>query len=234
MKTGTGWLKAISFSIIKNDVEEDILATETPYFLVPSVVTSFSATKPLPFDIYDASSPRLLHTHVAYSLLPDSIKNSACKIIYITRNPKDTIISMWHFLSSIKGPFPLEEVVNSLCCGVYPYGSFFDHVVEYWMESKKRPEKILFLKAMISKIAEFLGKPFLDEVQVEEIIKRCSLERLKNLDVNKNGSFKSNVPNSAFFRKGEVSDWKNYLTPEMVERINQITHIKLETLGIFL
>ncbi|KAK6117852.1 hypothetical protein DH2020_048402 [Rehmannia glutinosa] len=104
-------------------------------------------------------------------------------------------------------------------------------------ESQKRPQKILFLKyeelksdpkGQISKIAEFLGRPFADEKEVDEILWRCSLERLKNLEVNKNGFVIFPVPNNSYFRKGEVGDWKNYLTTEMEEQINQTSRIKLE------
>ncbi|KAL8519275.1 hypothetical protein ACS0TY_010280 [Phlomoides rotata] len=157
------------------------------------------STKAPKFDIYNASSPRLLHTHLPHAVLPDSVKNSsACKIIYIARNPKDTLISLWHFFNSIlgpiQGPFPLEKAVDCFCSGMYLYGSFFDHVVEYWVESKKRPDKILFIKyeelqsdpkGHVAKIAQFLGRPLLgdDDQGVEEIIEKCSLERLKNLEL---------------------------------------------------
>ncbi|KAL8489889.1 hypothetical protein ACS0TY_025685 [Phlomoides rotata] len=248
-KTGTGWLKSISLSILrKQDDDHDILTTGSPYSLVPTLVTCLEGTKPPPFDPYDAaSSARLLHTHVPYSLLPTSLKNSAAKIVYITRNPKDTVVSMWHFINSIISPFQdpltLEYMVDSFCSGTSHYGPFWDHVLEYWLESKIRPEKILFLKyeelktdtkGQVSRIAEFLGKPIGDEDEVDEIVRRCSLGRLKNLEVNKNGPYGAAVPNSVFHRKGEVGDFKNYLTHEMEARIDEISRIKLEPFGIFL
>ncbi|XP_012847838.1 PREDICTED: cytosolic sulfotransferase 5-like [Erythranthe guttata] len=119
-------------------------------------------------------------------------------------------------------------------------------MVEYWAKSKKRPDKILFVKyeelktepkRHVSKIAEFLGRPYVngDEGElVEEVLSRCCVERLKNLEVNKNGSVLLNVPNSSFFRKGEVGGWKNYLTAKMEEMIDQTSCIKLEPFGLFL
>ncbi|PIN18885.1 Sulfotransferase [Handroanthus impetiginosus] len=249
MKTGTTWLKSLSFCIIQNrqnHKHDDILTTENPHFHVPTIESMIYSTKPTKIDIYDASSPRLLHTHLPYSVLPDPLKESQCKIVYIARNPKDTVVSIWHFFNSIlrpnQDPFPLEKAVDCFCSGVHQYGPFFEHVTEYWLESQKRPEKILFLKyeemkkdpkGEVSKIAEFLGRPFGDG-EVDEILWRCSLDRLKNLEVNKNGSILYNVPNICFFRKGEVGDWKNYLTPEMEERINQTSRSKLEAFGLFL
>ncbi|KAL0359066.1 UNVERIFIED_CONTAM: Cytosolic sulfotransferase 5 [Sesamum angustifolium] len=246
-KTGTTWLKALCLCIMQQNQEHDILTVENPHFHVPTIESTIYSTKPQKADLYEASAPRLLHTHLPHAVLPDSVKNSACKIVYIARNPKDTLISMWHFFNSIfrpnQEPFPLEKAVDCFCDGVYQYGPFFEHVVEYWQESQKRPDKILFLKyeelktdpkAQISKIGEFLGRPFGSEAEVEEVVERCCLERLKNLEVNKNGSILFNVPNTCYFRKGEVGDWKNYLTPEMEDRINQTTLIKLQPFGLFL
>ncbi|KAI3471016.1 hypothetical protein Pfo_027679 [Paulownia fortunei] len=242
MKTGTTWLKSLSLCIMQKDNQtpdshkhNDILTTENPHFHVPTIESTIYSTKPTQVDLYDASAPRLLHTHLPYAVLPDSIKNSGCKVVYIARNPKDTLISMWHFFNSIlrpnHDPFPIEKAVDCFCSGVHQYGSFFDHVVEYWQESQKRPHKILFLKyeelksdpkGQVSKIAEFLG----GHLQMRR--------KLKNLEVNKSGSILLNVPNSSYFRKGEVGDWKNYLTPEMEEQINQTSRIKLEPFGLFL
>ncbi|KAK6117860.1 hypothetical protein DH2020_048394 [Rehmannia glutinosa] len=226
---------------------DDILTIENPHFHIPTVEATIHSTKDSQIDLYDTSAPRLLHTHLPYAVLPDSVKNSACKIVYIARNPKDTLISMWHFFNSVsrpnQDPYPLEKAVDYFCSGIHLYGPFFEHVVEYWQKSQKRPQKILFIKyeelksepkQQVSKIAEFLGRPFADEKEVDEVLWRCRLERLKNLEVNKSDTFFSNTPNKSFFRKGEVGDWKNYLTTEMEEQINQISRIKFEPFGLFL
>ncbi|KAL7147613.1 hypothetical protein ABFS83_06G119100 [Erythranthe nasuta] len=267
IKTGTTWLKSLSLCIITRNLqtldeeENDILTKGSPHFHVPTVETSVYSTEeaaPPRAAIYEAAAsaaaPRLLHTHLPYAVLSDSVKESeGCKIVYIARNPKDTLISMWHFFNSQfgpltdggGGPFPLEAAVDCFCSGVHIYGSFFDHVVEYWVESRKRPEKVLFVKyedlkcepkRYVSEIAEFLGRPFGedDEIGVDEVLRRCSLERLKNLEVNKTGSVVFPWPNSSYFRKGEVGDSKNYLTAEMERRIDETSRLKLEPFGLFL
>ncbi|CAA2982526.1 cytosolic sulfotransferase 5-like [Olea europaea var. sylvestris] len=249
IKTGTTWLKSLCLCILKNpkpDEDLDLLVEDNPHFHVPTIESTIYSTKPH-IDLYKAPSPRLLHSHLPYIVLPDSVKNTDCKIVYIARNPKDTLISMWHFFNSIlypnQDPFPLERTVDCFLSGVHQYGPFFDHVLQYWLESRKNPQKILFLKyeelkrdpkGEVKKLAEFLGKPFATEEEIDKVLWRCSLERLKNLKVNKNGSIVYSVPNSLYFRKGVVGDWKNYLTPEMEEKINQMSSIKLEEHGLFL
>ncbi|XP_059315574.1 cytosolic sulfotransferase 5-like [Lycium ferocissimum] len=246
VKTGTTWLKAICVCIMQdNKDEQDVLVKDNPHFHVPTIEAMDYYIKSPANDLYTMPYPRLFHTHLPYKVLPDSIKNSDyCKIIYIVRNPKDTLISMWHFFNNhkrVENFFPLEKAVECFCNGVHHYGPFFEHVLEYWEESKRRPQKILFLKyedlkidpkKEVDKIALFLGKPFGNEEDLEKVLWRCSLERLKNLEVNKSGSLFTVVPNSSFFRKGIVGDWKNYMTPEMEEKLEKITSLKLQGSGL--
>ncbi|KAM3359083.1 cytosolic sulfotransferase 5-like [Capsicum galapagoense] len=243
MKTGTTWLKAICACIMQGNYEEeeDLLVKDSPHLEAINYLTKTPAQ-----DLYTMSSPRLFHTHLPYRVLPNSIKSSDnCKIIYITRNPKDTTISRWHFFNynrkHLKDLVPLEEDVESFANGVHLYGPFFEHVLEYWEESKKWPQKILFLKyedlkmdprKEVAKIALFLGKPFSNEEDLEKVLKKCSLERLKNLEVNKSGSLFSHLHNSSYFRKGVVGDWKNHLTPEMEKQIDKVTSLKLQGSGL--
>ncbi|MBA0728920.1 hypothetical protein Golax_004637 [Gossypium laxum] len=267
MKTGTTWLKALCFSILQKDenaarldeqtlakTEEDDphhrrdpLVDNHPAVYVQTLEIQVFTAKPPP-DVSAMKSPRLFHTHLPYTALPDSIKTSNCKLVYITRNPKDTLVSMWHFFNKLRtpeqGPYPFEQAFESFINGVSHFGPFFDHVLQYWNQSLKSPNKILFLKyedlkkdpkGEVKKLASFLGKPFNNEKEVEDVIWRCSLERLKNLEVNKNGIDPwVGMPNSAFFRSGIVGDWKNIMSKEMSERLDQITMQKLKDSGLHL
>ncbi|CBI27337.3 unnamed protein product, partial [Vitis vinifera] len=72
-----------------------------------------------------------------------------------------------------------------------------------------------------------LSGPFWDH-----ILQLCSFENLSNLEVNKNGKLSSGEEHSAFFRRGEVGDWVNYLTAEMLDRLDHITEEKLHGSGL--
>ncbi|XP_034672540.1 flavonol 3-sulfotransferase-like [Vitis riparia] len=104
----------------------------------------------------------------------------------------------------------------------------------YWKASLEWPHRVSFLRyedmktdtiAHVKRLAEFMDHPFsLEEEsqdEVNKVINLCSFENLSNLDVNMTGksSPRSNfeVVNKAFFRRGEVADWENYLTAEMVD-----------------
>lgn len=255
-KTGTTWLKALIPCIMAlnrdniDQEEDDPLLTNHPNQLMPSIEISIFNPKNLDSDVLNIDempSPRLFRTHLPYSKLPESIKNdnSSCKLVYITREPKDVFVSLWHFMNSISNAEPrptMDEEFDNFCKGIHPFGPFHDHVLEYWNESLKKPEKILFLryeemkkdpKGQVKKLAEFLDRPFANEEELDNVLWRCSLERLKNLQVNKNGLEPSlGIPKIAYFRNGLVGDGKNSLTKEMQERLDKITREKFEGTGL--
>uniref|UniRef100_F6HC96 Sulfotransferase n=1 Tax=Vitis vinifera TaxID=29760 RepID=F6HC96_VITVI len=95
-------------------------------------------------------------------------------------------------------------------------------------ELKEDPEK------HVKRLAEFLGCS-LASSEIKEIVKKSSYQRLRNLDVNQNGSEKvhwSGIGFGSFFRQGVVGDWKNHLSPEMVQRLDQIASQKFEGSGL--
>ncbi|KAJ8639560.1 hypothetical protein MRB53_016254 [Persea americana] len=202
IKTGTTWIKALIPSIMADRIladEQDPLLTNHPNVLIPSLEFKIYRENTTP-SLLEMQIPRLFRTHVPYRALPVSIKNSKCRIVYMSRSPKDTFVSMWHFVNTLRSdeerPFPIVEAFESFCDGVSAFGPFFDHVLEYWKVSLEKPNKILFLtyeemkhdpKGQVKRLAEFLGRPFEKEGEVDKVVWRCSLERLKSLDVNKEG-----------------------------------------------
>ncbi|KAL9349378.1 hypothetical protein Peur_056633 [Populus x canadensis] len=336
-KSGTTWLKALTFSVVNRNIyspKESPLLTTPPHELVRFFEMDLYSKNQLP-DLKQLPSPRIFSSHSHYGTLPQSIRDSGCKIVYICRNPLDQVVSYFHLarkfkrenvkpLSSIdegfdnvclgilsQGPFwdtvlgywkaslerPDKDLeVNrtgffesagapnstlkakvgdwcndlspsmaecflkivkkswmalaecfyeNICRGVHSRGPFWDNVPGYWKASLERPDKVLFLKyedlkediiSNLKKIAEFLGIPFTDKEEkegvIEEISRLCSLDNLRNLEVNKNGVRPSGAPNSSFFRKGEVGDWANYLSPSMAENYLKIVEEKLSGSGL--
>ncbi|XP_031270990.1 cytosolic sulfotransferase 5-like [Pistacia vera] len=248
-KTGTTWLKALIPSIINptggGEEEDDPLVTNHPNALMPSLEIKIYSGNPNP-DLSGMLSPRLFRTHLPYSILPETIQKSGCKIVYIARDPKDAFVSLWHLMNANAAagqePHSIGDTFDSFCKGVHTFGPFHDHVLGYWNESLKRPEKILFLKyeemkkdtrGQVKKLASYLGKPFVNEEEVDEILWRCSLERLKNLEVNKSGIDPwDGLAYKTYFRLGNVGDWKNCLTPEMKDRLDDITREKFQGSGL--
>ena len=253
-KSGTTWLKAWTFALLNrkkypNTFQDHPLLTNNPHFLVPFLELDLYHDKDLVPDLNSLPSPRLFSTHLPYVSLPKSVKDSACKIVYLCRDPKDTFISLWHFTNKLKpegrGANSLEDAFNKFCRGVSLCGPFWDHVLGYRKKSLEEPEKIMFMtyeemkmrpSLALKELARFVGCPFSKEEEaegvVDDILKLCSFENLRSLEVNKKGKLSSGEEHKAFFRRGEVGDWKNHLTAEMIKRLNTITEKKLAEHGL--
>lgn len=250
-KSGTTWLKALLFSIANRTLyspSNTPLLTSNPHSLIPTFEFSIFSDPPSR-DLSEFRSPRILSTHVPHSILPESIVDprSKCRIVYICRNPLDYIVSFWEFMKKGYNPmyhesdYTLEAFVESFCEGEIMFGPFWDHVLGFWKASLENPEKVLFLKyedmlddtvSHAKRLADFIGFPFSEEEErdgvVEQIIELCSLKSLKELEVNKHGSgYKIKMDYKNFFRKGEVGDWINHLTPSMVEIVRMAVEEKL-------
>ncbi|XP_078504650.1 amine sulfotransferase-like [Lissotriton helveticus] len=142
-------------------------------------------------DIEQIPSPRLLTTHLPHYLVPKGLKNKKTKIIYVTRNPKDNMVSYYHFgnmmRESIEEPtVMLEEHFEKYCTGKVVGGSWFDHV-KGW-HTHKGDFNILFLhyedmmkdlRGAILKICRFVGKD-LDDQTVDAIVERATFKNMKN------------------------------------------------------
>ncbi|KAK3407676.1 hypothetical protein EUGRSUZ_J00077 [Eucalyptus grandis] len=105
--------------------------------------------------------------------------------------------------------------------------------------------KVLFLKyedfkedigGQMKNVAQFMGLPFTEEEEeggaIEEIAKMCSLKTLEDLEVNKSGKFMPSFENRSYFRKGEVGDWVNYLSPPTAARLHSIIKEKMSPFGL--
>ncbi|WCJ24018.1 sulfotransferase 16 [Euphorbia peplus] len=256
MKTGTTWLKALTFAITTRSTFHDIssspLLLRVPHDCIPL----------LEADLGKDSSSRatqdiLIATHLPYTCLPVSVVDSGCKIVYIWRDPKDVFVSLWYFMNKIQksrkgelGTIPLEDAFDLFCRGITTYGPYWDHVLSYWKVKLEFPEKILFLKYeemkedtrfYVKQLADFVGCPFSVEEQgkdgvMEKIISMCSFENLSELPVNKTGIHwevsSISIHNDVYFRKGNVGDWENELTPQMRARLDAITNLKFRDSGL--
>ncbi|MCL7036560.1 hypothetical protein MKW94_009856 [Papaver nudicaule] len=288
-KSGTTWLIALAFAIINRqrycfttseDNQKHPLLTKSPHELVPVLEDVYALVK----DDHDqcqgtdlvttASNPdgkdhferRMFVTHLPYTALPESIKDvesSKCKIIYVCRDPKDNLISLWHFINRLRPnrnlePISLEVLFERYCKGIVTYGPIWDHVLGYWKQSLERPEKVCFMKYEemkrepkfhLRKLAEFMGHPFSMEEEkrgvVDDIVRLCSFDNLNELNkqgevvrllsfenMNKTRKNLLSINKNSWFRRGQVGDYANYLTPEMIECLDKITEEKLHGSGL--
>ncbi|XP_057520262.1 cytosolic sulfotransferase 5-like [Amaranthus tricolor] len=266
-KTGSTWLKSLLFSIVNRTTKhtQNPLLVNHPQELVYSLETDVYGNAfayPRPHHLDELPSPRLLSTHLPYASLPESIKVSNCRVLYIARNPLDTLVSLYYFSIGVMNkyfskdlikrfismfyPIPsMDDFFEACCEEKIPFWPFFDHVIGYWKASLEEPNKVLFVKYEdmkedatyeLKKIAQFVGMPFTTQEEnegvIEEIIEMCSIKSMKQLEVNKNGVINELFEKKSYFRKGEVGDWTHHFTPPMIEKMKKLMDEKLQGTGL--
>ena len=49
------------------------------------------------------SKRRIIKTHLSHDMLPDQVRERKCKIIYVTRNPRDAVVSFYNHFKVLEG-----------------------------------------------------------------------------------------------------------------------------------
>ncbi|XP_054782692.1 cytosolic sulfotransferase 12-like [Prosopis cineraria] len=154
-KSGTTWLKALAYAILNRKIYDPTnsnydesqshphpLLTANPHDLVPFLEINLYIHENIP-DMSSFPSPRLLASHMTYISLPESVKLSMCKIVYLCRNPNDMFTSTWYFIQKYlpqgQQPRSVEKTFENFCKGRNPYGPFWDHILGYYKQSLERP-----------------------------------------------------------------------------------------------
>ncbi|XP_004962267.1 cytosolic sulfotransferase 18 [Setaria italica] len=253
-KCGTTWLKALTFAITNRSrhalAHDHPLLTRHPQDAVPFLELPDRQIHPVA-DLEAIPSPRLLATHIPFSLLPASVTAAGSRVVYMCREPKDVFVSKWHFENRVSEKLfvDLGLAFHLFCEGVSVLGPVWNHYLEYWNESKARPDKVLFLKyeemmadpvKEVKRLAEFIGAPFTDAEErsgvVDEVVRLCSFEHLTSLEVNSTGVADRiggfPMENSTYFRRGKVGDWPNHLSAEMAQQLDSVVQEKLKGTGL--
>ena len=192
-------------------------------------------------------SPRAFMDHAPYNMMPGGLPSaSPAKYIYIARNPKDVMVSYYYHHLSGKGTHDFSgtwDIFFTLFMnGEVIYGSWFDHVLEWWKH--KDDPNVLFLKyedirkdhsGAVRAMAEFIGVDLKPDV-VDKIVKESTFDRMK---ANPNTNFSFVPPTmfaikeiNPFVRKGIVGDWKNHFTAEQSAMFDAVYQQKMNGTGL--
>ncbi|XP_005596953.1 amine sulfotransferase-like [Equus przewalskii] len=187
-------------------------------------------------------SPRLFSSHLPYYLAPKGLKNKRAKILYIYRNPKDVLISYFHFsnlLVTLEATDNIEQFMKKFLDGKVIGSLWFDHI-RGWYEHK-HDFNILFmmyeemkkdLRSSVLKISSFLEKE-LSEEDLEAVVRKATFQNMKfdpqaNYDHVIKHEIGTRTNEGYFLRKGTIGDWKNHLTVEQNERFDRIFQRKMK------
>ncbi|XP_078128613.1 sulfotransferase 6B1-like isoform X2 [Sander vitreus] len=171
----------------------------------------------------ETPSPRLLGTHLHHDNIPKSFGAKKTKMLVIFRNPKDTLVSFYHFTNNnpvLPSMQSWESFYSTFLSGDVPWGSYFDHALA-WEKRMDDPNVMIVtyeelkqdLSEGVRQISTFFGFS-LTEAQVQQIAERSTFTAMK--EDNSLGTM-----GNVIFRKGEVGDWKNHFTPEQSREMDE-------------
>ncbi|XP_034964420.1 sulfotransferase 6B1-like [Zootoca vivipara] len=226
-KTGTNWLETML-----RDLEFRAgKYTEEEYKRRMAIEEELAVPPRLEFGDLDAikrmtklPSRRIIVTHLPPLLLPKSIFKNKAKILALTRNPKDTMVSYFHFSNNFSA-FPnatwdayFRDFMNGKVC----WGSYFDHVSEW--DKYIDDENVMGIcyeelkediHSGLQKIAKFCGFSVTEE-EIKSVVEECSFKAMKQKSIETHGAF-----GDALFRKGSVGDWKSLFSESQNQEMDR-------------
>lgn len=228
-RTGTTWLRAM--------LAHMFLGSEAAPKQLCDRIAWLESNGPKHMDTQP--EPHMWSSHACVHMCPWS---DASKYIVLVRNPKDNCVSFYYH--AIKtGLCPESTTFNEFfemyITGQIPdgyggqYQSYFQYYLDWWNRKNKVNVKFVTyedLKSELDKqlmdIADFVGHRRVETLTADDnrllkgIIEATTFTKMKP-EIDGFGY-------GFFARKGVVGDYKNYLTPDMEKRIDEVFHKTFE------
>ncbi|XP_076035141.1 sulfotransferase 1C2-like isoform X2 [Oratosquilla oratoria] len=260
-KCGTTWTQEILWNMVHNPnidspAAEEAVNGRSPYLDNP-MLKQFAELCPgaNPADGIEiqrvAAMPgiRIFKTHLTFPLLPPDLLDTT-KVVYVGRNPKDMCISYNHHYRisrTLDFQGDMDLFVDYLTNDELLYGPYWDHIKEGWKRRDHPGLYVLFFEnlkadpmAEVRELDKFLDTDLTEE-QMTKVIEHTSFDKMKARDAffPMNEEMKKKIMNQevvqkegGFFRKGQVGDFKNKLTPAQESKIDAWTKMNAEGMGI--
>uniref|UniRef100_A0A8C5WID0 Sulfotransferase n=1 Tax=Leptobrachium leishanense TaxID=445787 RepID=A0A8C5WID0_9ANUR len=237
-KSGTVWTQHILSLICSEGYRKGTENTSTidtvPWF-------DFNLTKQ---DYDEIPSPRLFVTHLSPCLVPRDLKNKKGKVIYVIRNPKDVMTSMYYFnnmaVLSQKQP-NFGKFMEAFLSGDVYAGSWFDHVRGWYTHKDdfnilyiKYEDMIMDLRSVVKQICTFIGRE-MDEASLNNVAEKAAFKEMKkDPRANREDAPEELVDKSkgTFMRKGTIGDWKNEMTVAQSEQFDALFEEQMKDLPL--
>ena len=228
-KSGTTWTQSIVKHLLNFD--EDVKVVDAVPWLerLPSPdCDEVKAAMEL------TCQPRCFKTHTPWKSIAKSRDGAKLRYIFVARNAKDVCVSLYHHARAFQsfayeGDF--DHFFQMYLHGEVESGSWLDFNLDFYEQHLQNPEDVLFLTYEdmhrnpvdnVMRIAKFINVQCTKE-RAEDIAQKTTFHKLKN-DTSCNycwANHRRNEGETAFMRKGEVGDFKNYMSEEQEQLIEE-------------
>ena len=235
VKAGTTWTQQIIHSLLRQGEEGGKYGESVPWLEAcassPDMVGPREAPGWTMDKINAAPGPRYFKSHATVKDLPRG--SAKVKCIIVVRNPKDTVVSLYHHAKSkpefgYTGSF--DDFVSIFLAGKAENGSWFDHVLDWHKSCQADPENHLFLKyedmydelaPAVQKIASFLNITVNEEV-LAKVVKASSMSEMK---------VKSSIGLN-HLRQGGYGNWRDHFSVRLSELFDDVYKFKMQGSGL--
>ena len=180
---------------------------------------------------------RIIKTHLQQQLVP---RSSEARYLVMVRDPKDVIVSGYHFIRSLLlGPLmpSVRHWVELSLSGDLPSGSWARHLASYWRV--RNEPNVLFLtyedlsadpRAVIQQIARFMSVD-LDPGQLEAVLRATTFEEMRRRsDRFDPGRVVPWGKAQSMLRKGRPGEAGELLSPKLRQLIDNHCRTELRRL----
>uniref|UniRef100_A0A8C6NZ04 Sulfotransferase n=1 Tax=Nothobranchius furzeri TaxID=105023 RepID=A0A8C6NZ04_NOTFU len=186
------------------------------------------------------STLRVLTTHLPSHLLGPALQGSKTKVIYVSRNPKDVVVSFYHFhqfTNFLPEPGSFSEFLNQFLEGEQHYGSWFEHI-NGWMGQEAAlnllhvtfEEMSMDLPGTVDRVSSFLQRPLLEDER-NSCVQHCSFSSMKDNKMCNYSLVPDEIVNhskGSFMRKGKIGDWRNMFTKQQNQYFDGVFNSKMK------
>ncbi|XP_047437080.1 sulfotransferase family 5A, member 1 [Mugil cephalus] len=235
-KSGTTWMQEI-VTLITSRGDPHLCQTVPNWTRAPWLEQHYFAT------LLEASSttPRVITTHLPHHLLVPVLQGSKAKVIYVSRNPKDVVVSFYHFhkmANFLPEPGPFPGFLNRFLEGTLHFGSWFEHVKGWTSHTAAinnllhitYEEMSLDLRGTVKRVSSFLQCPLVED-EVNNCAEHCSFGSMRDNKMSNYTLIPEGIMDhskGAFMRKGVIGDWRNMFTEEQNQYFDSVFASKMQ------
>jgi hypothetical protein len=232
-KSGTTWTQ----QIVRLVYSRGLIRDDDPS--LHAIIPWLDDSEDLPdLSVVDAMpSPRVFKSHNPYHLLPSRLAD-ANRLIYVTRNAKDTAVSMYFHTFGFwmyEYDEPIEHFIGEFIAGRVEYGPYWTHL-RSWYEQRDRPNLLVLhyeamqddLKSAVRSVAGFLDQDLTDD-EIERVAQASTFGSMKKDPRTSMQMWdeEQRKPGMPFMRKGKTGDWQNHFTPELARTFDTAFESKM-------
>ncbi|XP_061558267.1 sulfotransferase family 5A, member 1 [Phycodurus eques] len=234
-KSGTTWMQQM-VTLISNKGDPHVSQTVPNWARAPWLEHHYSAAL-----VDTLSRPRVITTHLPHHMLARALRGSKARVIYVSRNPKDVVVSFYHFhkmANFLPEAGSFQDFLNTFLEGTVHFGSWFDHI-KGWTSQLGAMTNLLHVtyeemsmdcQGSIVKVSSFLQCPLVED-EVNSCARHCSFSSMRDNSMINCTLIPHEIldhSKGSFMRRGKVGDWRNMFTEEQNEHFERVLMGKMQ------